>query len=259
MEYADLLNKAAWKNPGIVSDYTGASELQNPEVMVLIRHRDELLGKRILDIGCGAGRTTTLLRHIAGRYTGIDYSEEMIRVCRERFPQETFIRCDVRSLTPFSDGAFDVAFFSFNGLDYVPPEGRLAGLREIHRVLKEHGLFVFSSHNRNYRHISRNPQLCLCLNPFTQIKNAFCFLKCVFRHARNKKKELSLPEYAVLNDPAHDYALLTYYIEKKAQIAQARQDGFEIIDMYDTQGNRLNAESGDSNSPWIYYVARKVS
>ena len=46
------------------------------------------------------------------------------------------------------DNSFDVVIFSFNGIDYIYPYiKRLAALKEIRRVLKTNGLFIFSSHN----------------------------------------------------------------------------------------------------------------
>ncbi|MBF0188289.1 MAG: methyltransferase domain-containing protein, partial [Magnetococcales bacterium] len=48
----------------------------------------------------------------------------------------------------FETTSFDVVLFSFNGIDYIHPySARLATLREIWRVLKPDGLFIFSTHN----------------------------------------------------------------------------------------------------------------
>ena len=48
----------------------------------------------------------------------------------------------------YKDERFDIVFFSFNGLDYVYPEGRrVVALKEIERVLKKGGYFIYSSHN----------------------------------------------------------------------------------------------------------------
>jgi ubiquinone/menaquinone biosynthesis C-methylase UbiE len=60
---------------------------------------------RIVDIACGTGWLTRLLR---GEVVGVDQSEAMLRLARERVPEAQFIRADVPPL-PFPDDSFDVA------------------------------------------------------------------------------------------------------------------------------------------------------
>lgn len=53
----------------------------------------------ILDIGCGMGEP--IARHLIERgcaVTGIDSSEPLIRLCRERFPQQSWQVADMREL-----------------------------------------------------------------------------------------------------------------------------------------------------------------
>ncbi len=75
---------------------------------------------------------------------------------------------------------------------------------------------------------------------------------------RNKKHQVFNEQYAIINDIAHNYAMLTYYINKTQQVSQLRTMGFETIEMYDTLGNVLNLDSEDKDSAWIYYVAKKI-
>ncbi len=112
-----------------------------------------LLHGRVLDLGCGTGRTTG---HIAKTcdVIGIDYSPAMIRRAQERYPHIDFrVMNAVRLDLP--DASFDSAYFSFNGLDYLYPlDERIGAFRQIRRVLKPGGLFMYSSHVKLGRPVS---------------------------------------------------------------------------------------------------------
>ena len=98
---------------------------------------------RVLDVGCGSGWATRLLAGYAinGQVTGIDISDEMIRVARESsgaFPNTDFEVASAEHL-PFTDSEFTQAF-SMESLYYY--SDILKALTEIHRVLRPGGLFV---------------------------------------------------------------------------------------------------------------------
>ncbi len=105
-------------------------------------------GGAILDLGVGGGRTTPYLASIASRYVGVDYSEEMVQVCRAKFPELQFEVADASALSRFADASFDSVVFSYNGIDMLAPdEKRKNCLRECYRLLRPGGVFIFSSHN----------------------------------------------------------------------------------------------------------------
>jgi ubiquinone/menaquinone biosynthesis C-methylase UbiE len=227
--------------------------------MILVKHRESIVDKHVLDIGCGSGRTTAILKNLSKGYVGLDYSLEMIESCRKRFGGVRFIHGDVREMNEFKDEEFDYVMFSFNGLDSINHEDRLKGLREIRRVLKQDGLFVFSSHNRNHRYAISHPKMEISMTPCIQAGNLVKFFKSTRNRLRNKNHQVFHEQYAIINDVAHNYAMLTYYIDKVNQLSQLDDVGFETIEMYDTLGNMLNLDSDDTDSAWIYYVARKIN
>jgi ubiquinone/menaquinone biosynthesis C-methylase UbiE len=107
-------------------------------------------GQSVLDIGCGAGRTTSHITSLTENVIGVDLSEELIEAAREKFPSTDFRVMDVVKMD-FPDNSFDVLVFSYNGLCYVhPEEKRMAAINEIKRVLKPGGVYIFSSFNRFY-------------------------------------------------------------------------------------------------------------
>jgi len=97
---------------------------------------------RVLDIGCGSGWATRLLADYApnGHVTGIDISDEMIRVARESSRSYAKVDFEVASAEqlPFSDNEFSHAF-SMESLYYYRDIPKALG--EIYRVMKSGGLF----------------------------------------------------------------------------------------------------------------------
>ena len=89
----------------------------------------ELPPARVLDVACGTGFIT---RHLKGEVVGLDQSESMLEIARERVPTAVFRRGDALDL-PFADLSFDRVFTgNFYGL-LLPPE-RVRFLAEARRV-----------------------------------------------------------------------------------------------------------------------------
>ncbi len=250
------MNKKKYESKSVVSSYINM-RLQNPEVMIFVKFREFIEGKHVLDIGCGSGRTTAILKNLSSGYVGLDYSLEMVESCRRRFEGVSFLHGDVRDMSGFNDEEFDCVMFSFNGLDSISHNDRLKGLREIRRVLKQDGLFIFSSHNRNHRYAISRPKFKFSTTLCKQVDNLIKFIKSTRNRLKNINHQVFNDQYAIINDVAHNYAMLTYYIEREHQVLQLNDMGFETIEMYDTLGNMLNLDSDDRDSAWIYYVAKK--
>ncbi len=253
----ESVNRATYESGRVVSIYS-EGPFQIAEIEILIKYRDEYLGKRILDVGCGAGRTTELLRYLTDDYTGLDYSANMVKRCRERFPGVRCILGDARDMKDFADESFDFVVFSNNGIDSLVHEDRLKALREIHRVLVNGGLFIFSTHNRNYENALTRPKLGFSPNPLKQAIEMYRYARRMKNHRRNRKYERFEDDYWIINDRAHAYKLLTYYVPQDVQMRQLRDVGFETLEMYGLDGRSLPFDEVDRKSSWIYYVARKA-
>lgn len=112
------------------------------ELVFLAQHI--ISGDKVLDIGCGNGRFFPIVEAHGGTYTGIDYSEGLIREARRLHPRGVFIAGDATAL-PFPDAHFDVAY-SFAVIHHMPGnEFRKQFVREARRVLRPNGLLVLTA------------------------------------------------------------------------------------------------------------------
>ena len=87
---------------------------------------------RTLDVACGTGFLT---QHLPGTVVGLDQSDAMLGLARERIPQATFVQADAPTL-PFADDSFDRVFTSFF-YGHLEQDDRLTFLSEARRVAGE--------------------------------------------------------------------------------------------------------------------------
>ena len=138
------LNAESFSTPEAVRDYSG-SYLRSGEKYVIDRYA--VSGKKVLDLGCGTGRTTKPIKENGADVMGVDISAAMVEKARGLHPDIDFEVMNALHLD-FPDNFFDLVFFSFNGLDNLHPVSkRLEAMKEIKKVLKKGGIFAYSSHN----------------------------------------------------------------------------------------------------------------
>jgi len=139
-------NQRIYETRGMVEAYSGDKLLPQEEAMF----RGVEPG-RLLDLGCGTGRTTHCLSRMGWSVVGLDLSSAMIVEARRLHPGLVFVEGDASDLSQFDDEEYDCVLFSFNGLDPLYPyELRKRCVDEAWRVLRRGGLFVYSSHNRAF-------------------------------------------------------------------------------------------------------------
>ena len=94
-------------------------------------------GMRVLDVGCAAGYTTSLLAKISGGADGLDHSADRIDAAREAYPECTFHRKDIYgSLDDL--GGYDFIWIRFF-LEYHRKES-FTLLKKLSSHLNENGI-----------------------------------------------------------------------------------------------------------------------
>jgi len=102
------------------------------ELAALERALASLSYAHTLDVGCGTGFLT---RHLPGEVVGLDQSEGMLEIARERVPEAAFVLGDAFAL-PFADGVFERVFTAhFYG--HLDQNERLLFLADAARVAPE--------------------------------------------------------------------------------------------------------------------------
>lgn len=141
-EYAkELLKKTQEDYNLIAEDFARTRWNIWPEFSIF---RDYIKDKdKILDIGCGNGRLLELLKDKNIEYIGIDNSEKLIKIAKQKYPQNKFLLADVLKL-PFQEKSFDKVFLIAVLHNIPSKEFRLQILEEAKRVLKPGGILILT-------------------------------------------------------------------------------------------------------------------
>ena len=98
-------------------------------------------GRRALDFGCGAGRSTRFVRSLGFDVVGVDVSGDMIGRARQIDPQGDYRLLDERGLRELPGEGFELVLSAFT-FDNVPQDRKLDLLRELARLLSPPGRLV---------------------------------------------------------------------------------------------------------------------
>jgi SAM-dependent methyltransferase len=114
------------------SDWAASEEQQLPTYDDPIRRVGLARGERVLEVGCGTGVFLRRAADLGAEVVGVDASEALLELARERVPEADLRLADMESL-PFEDDSFDVVA-GFNSFFFAVD--MVAALREAGRVAK---------------------------------------------------------------------------------------------------------------------------
>tara|TARA_Y100000310_G_scaffold73929_1_gene70072 strand:+ start:440 stop:1186 length:747 start_codon:yes stop_codon:yes gene_type:complete len=102
-------------------------------------------GMKILEIGCGGAQCGIAMAKKGAKVTGIDISKEQLKLAKKLAEQNKvkikFYQGDIKSLKQIKSNSQDIVFTAF-ALHYVDDLNKC--FKEVYRVLKKKGIFVFS-------------------------------------------------------------------------------------------------------------------
>ena len=95
---------------------------------------------KVLDVACGPGIVSEMIRARKAVPVGIDFSPEMIKLARFYYPSIDFFEGDAQQLQ-FDNASFDAVVMNFGMLHMPQP---LQAMKEAGRVLRKKGRFAFT-------------------------------------------------------------------------------------------------------------------
>jgi SAM-dependent methyltransferase len=249
-------NDRMWSRIDLVAEYA-TRDLRPVEAMLLVRYREALSG-RVLELGCGAGRVTGYLADVAASVDALDCSPGMVAACVAAYPSVRGERGDIRDLSRYADASYDAVVAAYGLIDVLgdAERGRLLG--ELRRIVRPDGLVVFSSHNLG--------------SPPGGVRSVLLgagLVRAVFRARRlpvwlrnrraAQRHERRAPGYAILNDVAHDFGALHYYVSRDEQERQLAAHGLALVECLDLDGHVVPPGASAPGSAELHYVARPAT
>lgn len=102
---------------------------------------EHVTGTKTLDFGCGAGRSTRFLRKLGFNVTGVDISEDMLRIARALDPSGDYRMVPGDNFTEFEAERFEliVSLFTF---DNIPGAAKVRIFSDLRNLLRPDGTIV---------------------------------------------------------------------------------------------------------------------
>jgi SAM-dependent methyltransferase len=256
------INAQLWSAGEFVKAYDNPNLLA-AEAVILVRYREAMTG-RVLDLGCGAGRILGYLVLLGSDAHAVDISPQMVEHCRRRFPGTDVRVGDLADLAATAEGPFDAVLMADNLIDVFDDAQRRRVLAEARGLLAPGGLLMFSSHNLDHwdnatpGRSSQVKEMALAAarrSPAGWVRTAISFPTGRRNRRRLGPLQYREGDHAIVNDIAHNYALLHYYIGRVAQEQQLADIGLEVVEVLEADGRSVPAGVA-GQSPWLYYVAR---
>lgn len=104
---------------------------------------------KILDVGCGLGYGSKIIKNIENQITGIDVDKHSIDYAKKNYGNfADFLVYDGKKI-PFPDEYFNLVY-SLEVIEHIDVNHHRAFYNEIKRVLKRNGTLIISTPNRNF-------------------------------------------------------------------------------------------------------------
>jgi len=102
----------------------------------------------LLEIGTGQGGDAEYFQSLGYKVTATDYSDEALKIAKARAKNVNFMNVDTAAGFPFDNESFDIVY-SHMALHYFDAKVTEKVFRDIHRILKQGGIFATITNTMN--------------------------------------------------------------------------------------------------------------
>jgi ubiquinone/menaquinone biosynthesis C-methylase UbiE len=233
-EVRDTYNKIAKRYHKLSANHFFNAYLEVPATSSLLKNVKD---KKVLDLGCGTGRHTIILKNRGAKVWGLDLSPKMLEIAKTEIKGVDFKVGTVYNL-PYKSNFFDIVM---SGLVVGYFEDIDKAFKEIHRVLKKNGIFVFS-----------------ITNPLLEISKHIKGKSQIFRKFGNYFKE----GRTYVHWPTFMANVLYYHRTLQSLVRAIVKNKFVIEDIMEAkpvkEGKKINPSFYSSYSKIPYFIVFKV-
>ena len=148
-----------------------------------------LLPNLVLDLACGTGSLTAILSKQGYDMIGVDMSEEMLAIARQKDPGTLFLQQDMREFELY--GTVDAIICACDAINYLTEEGDLERVfKLVANYLNPGGIFVFDI-NTEYKF-----KEILADNTFAAVSDDAAYIWENFYDASGKINEYAITCFA---------------------------------------------------------------
>ncbi|MBE2893766.1 bifunctional 2-polyprenyl-6-hydroxyphenol methylase/3-demethylubiquinol 3-O-methyltransferase UbiG [Spirabiliibacterium falconis] len=141
---------ASWWDPE--GDFKPIHRLNPKRLDYICEYADGIVGKRVLDVGCGGGILSESMARLGAQVVGIDMSPQPLAIAREHASMQglkiDYRQQTIESLVAEQGEKFDV-ITCMEMLEHVPDPS--AVVRACQQLLKPNGVLFFSTINRTFK------------------------------------------------------------------------------------------------------------
>ncbi|MFK8183351.1 MAG: class I SAM-dependent methyltransferase [Phormidesmis sp.] len=202
------------------------------------------IGTKLLDFGCGTGRSTRFMKTLGFESTGVDISQDMLEQARQADQGEY---CWLESTKiPFPERSFDVIFQSFVLLEYSSLSQMVDTFEEFNRVLQDDGIAIIVTGSEDYY---RNDWLSFKMGESDE-------------NGHENVRPMTSGDKVKVAITDTDIVLFDYVWTNSDYQQVFQKSGFDVIDMVSplAQGNEPFEWVNECEVPcWTIYVLKKQS
>ncbi len=273
----DEVNRPTWSR--VAAEYAIEGWSDPGELGAFTFVADRVRGLPILDLGVGGGRTVGLLRLLSADYLGIDYTPELVELCRSRHPDVEIEAGDARELGGLSAGSRGMVVFSNNGIDAVDHGGRQAVLDGVHRVLQPGGTFLFSTLNKDHPlfgcHPGTAPDIAWLPGsllpappappPATSAADGDvavddgAWLRATRNWRRLRSELRDEGDWGQAPFAAHEFGLVAHFITLPGAVDELDRHGFDVAAVFPCDSVRPQGVDQPVESMYMHLVAHRRS